>query len=146
MQPSIEEQLIIIDSVLKKKDEILPIHNKKKHKRHFKKLKKRVNPIITRYSKGFYASDEWMQIKKDMKLHFEWRCMNRRCRDRKYIQVDHVVPFSKNFELRNNYTNLQLLCKNCNKWKGTRTIDYRSKNIKDKLEKIQNVKNNSKHR
>jgi hypothetical protein len=50
-----------------------------------------------------------------------YRCL--RCKREENLQIDHVKPWS-----RGGYTteaNLQTLCGRCNRWKGTKEIDFR---------------------
>lgn len=47
------------------------------------------------------------------------------CKEEKKLTIDHILPQAYFPELTNVYSNLQLLCVDCNREKGTDTIDYR---------------------
>ena len=66
---------------------------------------------------GDFTADEW----KAMCAFYDNRCL--RCREKKVLTVDHVVPVSKGG--RNDILNIQPLCRSCNTSKGTRNTDYR---------------------
>ena len=51
----------------------------------------------------------------------EYRCL--RCGSWKDLRADHVVPEVKDGLAT--MDNLQTLCRSCNSWKGTKTIDFR---------------------
>lgn len=57
-----------------------------------------------------------------------------RCGSSENISLDHVIPISKYG--KNELENLQPLCRNCNSWKGTKTIDFRKKILNINLIKI----------
>ena len=50
-----------------------------------------------------------------------------RCGSSKNISKDHVVPLAR--KGTNEASNLQPLCRSCNSWKGTRTVDFRDNPI-----------------
>ncbi len=50
------------------------------------------------------------------------------CRKRVKLTVDHIVPVSKGGT--SEITNIQPLCEHCNKSKGTKSKDYRSRRLK----------------
>lgn len=82
----------------------------------------------------FYLSDKWVIIKRFALNLFGERCMN--CgmsqgfsKANNEIQVDHVLPRSKNEELSYDLDNIQILCKKCNHEKRNFTeTDYRDEN------------------
>jgi len=47
-----------------------------------------------------------------------------KCKSLKNIQIDHILPISKNG--KNEIDNLQPLCRSCNLKKGIKVIDYRN--------------------
>lgn len=74
-------------------------------------------------AEGDFADWEW----EDLLKKFDYRCV--RCgihaeatRDG-LLTVDHVVPLSRGGT--GYIDNIQPLCRSCNSWKGTRTVDYR---------------------
>lgn len=50
-----------------------------------------------------------------------YRCL--RCESWSDLRADHVIPEAEGGEA--SLENLQTLCRSCNSWKGTKTIDFR---------------------
>jgi len=71
---------------------------------------------------GSYTHDEWILLCK--------MCGNicLRCRERKNLTVDHVVPILLGGT--NDISNLQPLCGSCNSHKHAKTIDYRPDHVR----------------
>jgi 5-methylcytosine-specific restriction endonuclease McrA len=65
--------------------------------------------------------EDWMRILE----RFDYKCL--RCGEIDDLTQDHVVPLSKGG--RNHISNIQPLCRVCNSWKNTKTIDFRGKVI-----------------
>lgn len=68
-------------------------------------------------SKGSYTEKQW----KSLCARYNWRCL--RCKKRKKLTPDHVVPLVKRGT--NFIYNIQPLCKSCNSKKGTKIVEYR---------------------
>jgi 5-methylcytosine-specific restriction endonuclease McrA len=66
---------------------------------------------------GSFTVQEWLALCKKYKQ----KCL--RCRERKPLAADHVVPVSKGGT--SNIDNIQPLCKVCNSVKHTKSTDYR---------------------
>jgi 5-methylcytosine-specific restriction endonuclease McrA len=70
---------------------------------------------------GAFTTVEWKILCK--KYHY--RCL--RCKRRRKLTADHVIPISKRGT--SNIENIQPLCKPCNSHKGTKTTDYRKREL-----------------
>jgi len=73
---------------------------------------------------GLFTQAEWKQLC----IMYDYRCLA--CGKQfsfDKLTVDHVIPISLGGS--SNIDNLQPLCKPCNSSKGTKTIDYRTKDI-----------------
>lgn len=68
-------------------------------------------------SEGTYTEAEWTELC----ARYSYLCLC--CKEQKPLTVDHVIPVTKGG--RNDVSNLQPLCKECNSRKGQKTIDYR---------------------
>lgn len=68
-------------------------------------------------SEGTYTEAEWLELC----ARYDNRCLC--CKEQKPLTVDHVVPVTRGG--RNDVSNLQPLCQECNSRKGQKTIDYR---------------------
>jgi 5-methylcytosine-specific restriction endonuclease McrA len=66
---------------------------------------------------GRFTEKQWLLLCKK----YKYRCL--RCRRRRHLTPDHVVPISKGGT--SNIENIQPLCGPCNSSKNTKTIDYR---------------------
>ena len=78
----------------------------------------------------FYASWEWttLRMKTFMRYGRECMCCGARPGNGVVLNVDHIKPLSKHWELRLDPENLQVLCHPCNKGKGAwDDTDYRPK-------------------
>jgi 5-methylcytosine-specific restriction endonuclease McrA len=67
---------------------------------------------------AFLHSDAWKQLRQQVLVEYGHVCM--RCGSRHRIQVDHIKPRSKYPALALTFSNLQVLCWNCNKDKAAR--------------------------
>lgn len=78
-------------------------------------------------SKEFLDSKEWKHLRRMTLNQYGYRCM--RCGHTgdasNWIEVDHVVPRVTDLKRWLDPTNLQVLCHECNTWKGRRTLDFR---------------------
>ena len=91
---------------------------KKPKKRRGKsaKTKKKYKPDKTNHSKGFYNSWEWKKIRYEVLKTYGATCML--CNSTENIVVDHIKPISKFPHLRLTFSNLQVLCRDCNMGKS----------------------------
>lgn len=79
--------------------------------------------------KLFYRSDEWELLRKKAFRTHGKICMC--CGVMENLQVDHIFPRSKFVHLQNDFSNLQILCKTCNREKSnTHYTDYRTEEQK----------------
>lgn len=74
----------------------------------------------------FYASPEWLELKKKILHLYGHKCM--RCGTTKMeMHVDHILPRSRYESLQLDANNLQVLCRDCNKEKSNKhETDYRT--------------------
>jgi 5-methylcytosine-specific restriction endonuclease McrA len=89
-----------------------------------KDLRKRASGIRSRAIE-YGADDQTVApvVLREMLERCGYTCMNPNCRSLKDLQFDHVVPHEHG-GLTSIY-NLQVLCRACNQWKYTKTIDFR---------------------
>lgn len=74
---------------------------------------------------GFYSSPAWKMLREKVLSYYGRECM--KCRDAHGIsQVDHIKPRSWYPALELDFNNMQVLCMQCNKDKGSNTADYRA--------------------
>lgn len=80
------------------------------------------------FDPAFYRSKKWRELRKTVLGLLEHKCM--RCEivpeNISKLHVDHVIPRCKNVKLELDITNMQLLCEDCNRIKGTDKFDYRT--------------------
>jgi len=79
----------------------------------------------------FYESWEWKRLRYDFIKSKQRKCMccNTSAEDGVKIVVDHRWPIRHHWQLRLDGSNLQLLCDDCNRGKGSRdTTDWRGQN------------------
>lgn len=88
-----------------------PIHVAKKHREMNK-------------TRSFLQSWEWRALRFEVLKEREARCelCGATAKDQR-IEVDHIKPLSKFWHLRLDKSNLQVLCRDCNKGKGNRHFD-----------------------
>lgn len=79
-------------------------------------------PEKEKTSKKFYASLEWKKVRYDVLKESNGRCClcGRSAKDGVVLQVDHIVPLSKDWSKRLDKSNLQVLCEDCNLGKSNR--------------------------
>ena len=77
-------------------------------------------------AKEFYNSDEWRHLRYFALKSSDGKCSlcGRSAKDGVVLQVDHIVPLSVSWGLRNKKSNLQVLCRECNLGKSNK--DYTS--------------------
>jgi hypothetical protein len=66
---------------------------------------------------GSFTPEEWIALCDK----YEHKCV--RCKRRRKLTADHVIPVSKGGT--SSIENIQPLCKPCNSWKHTQSIDFR---------------------
>ena len=83
--------------------------------------------------KEFYMSHEWRKLRAKALEHYGCKCMmcGRSPQTHKVIlHVDHIKPRSKHPELSLEFSNLQILCEDCNLGKSNRyDTDWRPKDL-----------------
>jgi len=80
-------------------------------------------------TKAFLTSHDWAEVRYKVLLKYGARCMccGRSAKDNIVINVDHIKPRSTHPQLALDINNLQVLCDQCNKGKGSKdTTDWRS--------------------
>lgn len=70
----------------------------------------------------FYGSGEWKLLKRWVYGTYERECFRCRAKDTE-LHVDHIVPISVNPEKSTNFSNLQILCKECNLLKSNKNLE-----------------------
>lgn len=75
-------------------------------------------------AKAFYHSDEWQQLRYKALQEAKGKCClcGRSVKDGIILHVDHIVPLSVSWGLRNRLENLQVLCNECNLGKLNKDI------------------------
>lgn len=74
----------------------------------------------------FFNTRRWLDLRAKVLSYYGRMCM--KCTTKiKIIQVDHIKPRSLYPELEFTFSNLQVLCIDCNRDKGVITEDYRSR-------------------
>lgn len=82
---------------------------------------------VVRLEYGFYGTLEWIELRNWAVSVYGPQCM--RCGKTHWPCGDHIHSV-KNFpELKLNPYNIQILCVDCNKWKGNKTIDFRQRDM-----------------
>ena len=75
-------------------------------------------------SKQFYRTKTWFKLRRRVLEEYGYRCML--CGSLDDIQVDHIRPRSREPHLSLEFSNLQVLCKDCNREKSNiHAEDYR---------------------
>ena len=96
-----------------------------------KKMVPRIKAVVIkkpkRISPKFYETREWQELRYKVIKNYERKCMV--CfRTNLELHVDHIKPISLNPELALEFSNLQVLCRDCNLGKGNSdSIDWRPK-------------------
>lgn len=78
---------------------------------------------------AFYESYDWRRVRYDVLIERGRKCdcCGRTPKHGIIIHVDHIKPLKRNWELRLDKNNLQVLCNECNHGKGNRDeTDWRS--------------------
>jgi 5-methylcytosine-specific restriction endonuclease McrA len=81
-----------------------------------KSQKKRASQPQRDRSKGFYMSDEWRALRYQVLKKFgaTCQCCGATPKTGRQVHVDHIKPRSKYPELELEFSNLQVLCEDCN--------------------------------
>ena len=71
------------------------------------------------------ASKVTQATKNDILERDDYKCRRCGCEDSEAnkLTIDHIVPVAMGGNKK--HDNLQILCSNCNNWKGIRILDYR---------------------
>lgn len=81
---------------------------------------------------SFYLSMEWRVLRYKALIHYGRKCMLCNATN-KELHVDHIKPISHFPELKLDFNNLQILCKDCNLGKSNKDIsDFRPEEAKNK--------------
>lgn len=117
-------------------DCLLEKNKKKERERVSRELKRTHHYSRDRYS-FFLRSEEWAVVKTLAMSVFDKACL--RCKSSSNIQVDHIIPVSRNPRKCLDITNLQPLCSTCNGKKGNLLCtDYRTQQQREKLNSLNN--------
>jgi len=73
-------------------------------------------PLSKKEKQGFYSSYEWAVLRYKAFLEYGNQCVV--CRREVNLTVDHIKPISQYPELRTELSNLQVMCRLCNRGKG----------------------------
>lgn len=108
----------------------------KNHKHQGRKEQRRQQ--LNFYGAEFYSTKEWLSLRVRVLEKYECKCMmcGRNPKDHKIvIHVDHIKPRSKFPELSLEFTNLQLLCEDCNLGKSNKyQTDWRPDSLQEDIE------------
>ena len=74
--------------------------------------------MYSEYIESFYKSEEWKALREKVFQKYPAICM--RCGSKNNLAVDHVKPRFKYPELKLDIDNLQILCRDCNYFKGVK--------------------------
>jgi 5-methylcytosine-specific restriction endonuclease McrA len=75
----------------------------------------------------FIESNDWHLMRKTVFQMYGRTCM--KCESTTQLEVDHIYPMYLYPDLRLSLNNLQVLCRKCNRDKGTEIADYRPNSI-----------------
>lgn len=99
---------------------------RRKRKRKRERKAKRKNRLLYAPGEVFYESKAWKRLRRQVLEKYGWKCMRCDAVDA-VIQVDHIEPRSLKPELSLTFSNLQVLCRECNKLKSNLySYDYRT--------------------
>jgi hypothetical protein len=73
------------------------------------------------FIKNFYKADKWRSLRNEIFSIYGNTC--KKCESIETVQIDHIYPISLFPELRHEITNLQPLCRKCNKSKSNKEFD-----------------------
>lgn len=98
-------------------------------------------PISRKTKQDFYNSQEWRAVRFDVLREQGARCaLCGATKETSIMHVDHITPLSKDWSLRLNKRNLQVLCLECNLGKSNRdNTDFRQQNNADKIDHKQAI-------
>jgi len=116
------------DGLWKPKPEDIPKIKPKKTKKS-KGRKQKKEKVSQTSNVDFYSSREWRELRYRVLRKYDAKCML--CGydgQSKHIHVDHIKPRSKFPELSLEFSNMQILCRDCNLGKSNKfSDDFRSK-------------------
>tara|TARA_B100000287_G_scaffold339333_1_gene325528 strand:- start:30 stop:434 length:405 start_codon:yes stop_codon:yes gene_type:complete len=108
----------------------------------------KLSNILNEEIKNFYKCIEWKILRKEYmnenKAKF-FQCNYcgedvSKCRS---LNIDHIKPLKSHWHLRLDKSNLQILCKDCNKFKGSKQNDCKFEAILNKKRLIRSENNYS---
>ena len=81
----------------------------------------------------FYSTKAWWSLRARVLMKYGYKCML--CNSIDEIQVDHIQPRSRAPELSLTFSNLQVLCRDCNRQKSNiHAEDYREERVAELLD------------
>lgn len=108
---------------------IVPKGQKPKARPKIAQPKGRHGNFVTKSGDAFFDSDEWKALRYRVLRHYgaACQCCGRTRADGLKLHVDHIKPRSRFPELALEFSNLQVLCEDCNIGKGARdATDWRN--------------------
>jgi 5-methylcytosine-specific restriction endonuclease McrA len=89
--------------------------------------RKRANPGLVKW---FYKTPEWKRLRYAHLAQYPACALcGRSAKDGARMNVDHIKPLSRHWNLRLAPHNLQTLCAACNHGKGGKTADHRGRRV-----------------
>ena len=118
---------------------------KRRNKKRAKLVSNKNNIVVEKLSNisleetlKFYNSIEWKELRKEYlndnkRKYFECNYCEENVSKNRSLNIDHIRPIKTHWHLRLDKNNLQILCQDCNKFKGNKEHGYTLK--KDCIER-----------